>query len=576
MKSLRIALGQINTTVGDVHGNTTRMLEWIDRARNQGVDLIAFPELATVGYPPEDLLYRPDLVRANLKARDTIVAASAGMIVVFGFVDAPDDIYNAAAIACDGTLGGVYHKAFLPNYGVFDEDRYFQAGSQRPVFRIDGVIFGVNICEDIWYPGGPTDNQALVGGAQLIVNISASPFHAGKTCARDRMIATRAADNDAVVAMVNLVGGQDELVFDGGSVICDETGRIVARGRQFEQDLVVADVSPEAIFRYRLRDPRRRKEKYAAVLRQEPSERIELARRLQKKQSTVTPALPERLGRLDEMYRALTLGVSDYVDKNGFDTAIVALSGGIDSALAVTIAVDALGKDRVVGLTMPSQYSSEETRSDAESIASNLGIRFLSIPIEELNATYLSTLEASFEGRPPGVAEENIQSRIRGMIVMALSNKFGWLVLTTGNKSEMSVGYATLYGDMAGGFAVLKDVYKTTVYDLSRWRNEQGDGEVIPESTIDRAPSAELRPNQKDEDSLPPYSVLDPILEAYVERDEAVAEIVARGYEESIVRDVIRKVDLAEYKRRQSPPGIKITPRAFGKDRRLPITNHFR
>jgi NAD+ synthase (glutamine-hydrolysing) len=576
MQNLRLGLGQINTTVGDIRGNTDKMLEWIDRARECGTDVLAFPELAVLGYPPEDLLYRPDLLRENLSARDEIVAASKGMVVIFGFVDAPDDIYNAAAIACDGSLAGIHHKEFLPNYGVFDENRYFQAGQGRCVYDIDGAVFGVSICEDIWYPGGPTEAQALVGGAHLIINISASPYHAGKIGSRDRMIATRAADNDAFVALVNLVGGQDELVFDGGSVVCDESGQICAQGKQFEEDLVLADISLDPIFRYRLRDPRRRKEKYAATLRGKEIERVSLNLHISEERVAEPIQIPERLPQEDEIYAALTLGVRDYVDKNGFQSAIVALSGGIDSALTVAIAVDALGKDRVVGVTMPSRFSSEGTLGDAGQIADNLGIKFMTLPIEGLATTYADVLSEPFDGTPPGVAEENLQARIRGNLVMALSNKFGWLVLTTGNKSEMSVGYATLYGDMAGGFAVLKDVYKTTVFDLSNWRNAQGDGEIIPRTTIDRPPSAELRPDQKDEDSLPAYSTLDPILQAYVERDETIREIVHAGYDESVVREVIRKVDLSEYKRRQAPPGIKITPRAFGKDRRLPITNKSR
>lgn len=544
MQNLRLALAQINTTVGDIRGNTHRMLEWIDRARECNADVVAFPELATIGYPPEDLLFRPDLLRENLNARDEVVAASKGMVVVFGFVDAPDHIYNAAAIACDGSLVGVYHKEFLLNYGVFDEHRYFQAGTGQCVYEIDGVILGVNICEDIWYPDGPTDDQALIGSTHVIVNLSASPYHRGKIGTRDRIIATRASDNDAVVAFVNLVGGQDELVFDGGSVICDETGSIRARGKQFEEDLVVADISREIV----------------------PTQSRE----------PVAPHLTPRCDLLTETYRALTLGLHDYVEKNCFQNVVVGLSGGLDSALTVAIAVDALGSDRVVGVTMPSRYSSEETRDDARIIAENLGIKFLTIPIEDAYTTYLTTLRDTFAGHPPDVTEENIQARIRGNLIMALSNKFGWLVLTTGNKSEVSVGYTTLYGDMAGGFAVLKDVYKTTVFELSRWRNAQGDGEVIPTTTIERPPSAELRPDQKDEDSLPPYAVLDPILEAYVERDETADEIVARGFDEAVVRDVIRKVDMSEYKRRQAPPGIKITPRAFGKDWRLPMTNRSR
>ena len=572
MNTVRLALAQINTTVGDIPGNTEKMLAWIERAREVHADVLAFPELATVGYPPEDLLFRPDLLRANLEARDRIVAASAEMVVIFGFVDSPDDIYNAAAVACDGALVGVYHKHLLPNYGVFDENRYFQAGVTQQVYALGDVRFGVNICEAIWYPGGPADEQALIGGAQIIINISASPYHASKIGARDRMIGVRAADNDAVVALVNLVGGQDELVFDGGSVIYDETGRVKACGAQFEEDFIVADITPDSILRSRLRDPRRRKEKFNSLLRGEemPCTTLRLPPRPERR--AFKPHLPPRLDRLSEVYRALTLGVSDYVAKNGFKGVVVALSGGIDSALTASIAVDALGKDRVVGVTMPSRYSSEGTRSDAALLASNLGIRLLTLPIENVFTAMLATLSGTFEGCKPDVTEENIQARIRGNLIMALSNKFGWLVLTTGNKSEMSVGYATLYGDMAGGFAVLKDVYKTMVYDLARWRNKETGYPFIPETTIARAPSAELRYNQRDQDALPPYDILDQVLAAYVEQDETIAEITARGFDEETVREVVRKVDVSEYKRRQAPPGIKITPRAFGKDRRLPIT----
>jgi NAD+ synthase (glutamine-hydrolysing) len=548
------------------------MLEWIERAQAEDVDVLAFPELATVGYPPEDLLFRTDLLRANLEARDQIVAASTGMVVIFGFVDCPDDIYNAAAIACDGALAGIYHKHFLPNYGVFDENRYFQAGLTQSVFSLGNVKLGVNICEDIWYPGGPADEQALIGGAHVIVNISASPYYAGKIDSRDRMVAVRAADNDAVVALVNLVGGQDELVFDGGSVVYDEAGQVRARGKQFEEDLVVTDIHLDPILRSRLRDPRRRKEKFDSLQRRKEMACIGLNSTKQSHSNRPTDELPSRLGKVEEIYNALTLGVRDYVDKNGFNAVVVALSGGIDSALTVAIAVDALGKERVAGVTMPSRFNSNETQNDAAALAANLGIRFITLPIEPVVVKLLETLAEPFAGLPADTTEENLQARVRGNIVMALSNKFGWLVLTTGNKSEMSVGYATLYGDMAGGFAVIKDVYKTSVYELSEWRNAKAGFDLIPRTTIDRAPSAELRENQTDQDSLPPYDILDSILEAYVELDESTSEITARGFDEATVLQVMSKVDFSEYKRRQAPPGVKITPRAFGKDRRLPIT----
>lgn len=572
METLRLGLAQINTTVGDISRNTAKVLEWVRRAREEGVDAVIFPELTTVGYPPEDLLFRTEFLRENLRARDEIVAASEGIAVVFGFVDCPDDIYNAAAIACDGALCGVYHKRFLPNYGVFDENRYFQAGVAQRVFSIGEFRLGISICEDIWYPGGPADEQALIGGAHILINVSASPYYEGKIGSRDRMVSVRAADNDAVVALVNLVGGQDELVFDGGSIICSENGHVRALGRQFEEDLICTDVHLDTILRSRLRDPRRRKEKLAALLRREEIPCTPLPVRLRERPVAVPSAPASRLGRTEEVYRALVLGVRDYVGKNGFPGAVVALSGGIDSALTAAIAVDALGKERVAGVTMPSRFNSDETQNDAATVAANLGIRFIQLPIEPVVSAMLDTLRDVFRGLEPDTTEENLQARIRGTLVMALSNKFGWLVLTTGNKSEMSVGYATLYGDMAGGFAAIKDVYKTMVYELCEWRNAQAGYDLIPRTTIARPPSAELRPNQLDQDSLPPYDVLDRILEAYVEMDESLAEITARGFDQAVVSDVMRRVDSSEYKRRQAPPGVKITPRALGKDRRLPIT----
>jgi len=572
---LRIGLAQINPTVGDLGGNTGKILDYIGRAREIGVDLVAFPELAITGYPPEDLLLKPDFIQANLDCLQQIVAGSRSITVVVGFVDSADDIYNAAAIIHDGRLAGVYHKMYLPNYGVFDENRYFQAGTEYSVFVLRGTAIGVNICEDIWYPAGPSEVQTLAGGAEVIVNISASPYYAGKGLARERMLATRAADNVAIVAFCNLVGGQDELVFDGNSVIFDERGELVARGRQFEEDLVVADLDAGSVFRQRLHDPRRRQEKLAADVGK--VSRITLP---EVKAPGEKPPLParkvERLEPLAEIYRALVLGTRDYVRKNGFQKVVIGLSGGIDSSLTAVIAVDALGRENVVGVFMPSRYSSRESREDAQRLAGNLGIEFLVIPIDGTFQAYLDMLAGPFAGTEPDVTEENIQARIRGNILMALSNKFGWLVLTTGNKSEVSVGYCTLYGDTAGGFAVIKDVPKTLVYQLAGHVNASAGREVVPRRVFEKAPSAELRPDQRDEDDLGPYAILDPILRAYVEEDRSVAEIVAMGFDEATVRRVIRMVDRNEYKRRQAPPGVKITPRAFGRDRRLPITNKYR
>ena len=574
MELLRIGLVQINPIVGDLEGNTEKIVAEIERAKGLGIDLLAFPELALTGYPPEDLLLKPSFVAANLEALEEVVRRAEGITVIVGFVDREQDIYNAAAVIYDRELVGVHHKVFLPNYAVFDEERYFAAGEEVTVFYDGDLAFGVSICEDIWYPDGPANVQTLRGGAQLVVNISASPYYRGKGGERERMLATRAADQVAYVAFCNLVGGQDELVFDGRSVIFNERGELIARGRQFEEDLVIADLDLESVLGRRLHDPRRRKERRGYALKGIGLERVELPFLSHRERDPLASQIAEELGPEEEVYRALVRGTHDYVRKNGFERVLVGLSGGIDSALVASIAADALGKENVVSVFMPSRYSSAESREDAEGLAGNLGIELLMIEIEEIFQAYLETLEEAFAGTEPGVAEENIQARIRGNILMALSNKFGWLVLTTGNKSEYSLGYATLYGDMAGGFAVIKDVPKTLVYKLARYRNSISP--VIPERILEKPPSAELRPDQEDEADLPaPYSILDPILKAYVEEDRSLQEIVAQGFAEEIVRQVIRLVDRNEYKRRQSPPGIRITPRAFGKDRRLPITNHF-
>jgi len=578
MRSLRIALAQINPTVGDLDGNVRTIIDGLQRAREAGADVVAFPELAVTGYPPEDLLLKPSFVDANRAALEEIRAATPGLTAVVGFADADGDVYNAAAVLHDGECIRVYRKHYLPTYAVFDEDRTFRAGTENAVFGLGHALFGVSICEDIWYPGGPPQEQSRAG-AQLLINISASPYHAGKGSDRERMLATRAADNVSAVAFCNMVGGQDELVFEGRSVVLDADGTVLARGAQFEEDLVVADVDLRRVFRKRLHDPRRRK------LPMVDLPRVDLGETSVPEEGDGRPTDAENgrpicrvarpVGHLEEIYRALALGVGDYVHKNGFERVVMGLSGGVDSALTACIAADGLGAENVTGVAMPSRYSADYSETDAARLARNLGIDFLVIPIEEVFTAYLDTLENVFEGEEEGVTEENLQARTRGNLLMALSNKFGWMVVTTGNKSEMSVGYATLYGDMAGGFAVIKDVPKTLVYELSRWRNDQGDSPVIPERTLTRPPSAELREDQQDTDSLPPYDVLDPILEAYVEQDMGLRGIAALGYEEALVRRVIRMVDANEYKRRQAPPGVRITARAFGKDRRLPITNQF-
>jgi NAD+ synthase (glutamine-hydrolysing) len=572
----RLALGQINVTVGDLEGNARKIIDTMDRAREMGADLVAFPELSLPGYPPEVLLMNPAFVRDNLRALQKVARSSRGIAAVVGFADLQDDIYNAAGVMEDGKLAGVYHKIYLPNYGVFDENRYFRGGRDFLVFELMGTVIGVNICEDIWYPGDPTRAQCLQGGAALIVNISSSPYHAGKRDARRKMLSTRAWDYSTFVAYCNLVGGQDELVFDGGSMVFDQRGEIVAEARAFEEELLVADLGLEEVLLHRLHDPRRRKE----IVSFPPEARLRRLRlrspKTQKRGKKLPLSLPGPLGRQEEVYRALVLGTGDYVRKNGFRKVVLGLSGGIDSSLTAAVAVDALGKEAVVGVSMPSRYSSRESLEDARELAENLGIDFRVLPIDGVFGAYLDTLKDSFKGEKADVTEENLQARVRGNLLMALSNKFGWLVLTTGNKSEVGVGYCTLYGDMAGGFGLIKDVPKTLVYELAAYRNSLGSKPVIPPRVLEKPPSAELRPNQKDTDSLPPYEILDPILRAYVEEDQSLETIVSRGFDPQMVADILRKVDLNEYKRRQASPGIKITPRAFGRDRRLPITNRYR
>jgi NAD+ synthase (glutamine-hydrolysing) len=576
MHRLRVGMAQINTTVGDFSGNTGKILAAIREAKDLGVDVVAFPELAICGYPPEDLLLKPQFIAENQRALAKVAGATNGITAIVGFVDGREDVYNAAALLHDGRVAGVYHKAHLPNYGVFDEDRYFRAGTECPIYTVAGVGIGVNICEDVWYEGGPSTAQAYAG-AEVIVNISASPYYFGRSDFRERMLATRASDNVTIFVYVNLVGGQDELVFDGNSMMLDEKGRLVARGKQFEEDLVVADLDVESVFRARLHDPRWRKEALALEGSRWQTTRTVLS---EDPPSAPRPALPpHRIQPRDltaEAYDALVLGTRDYIHKNGFEKVAVGLSGGIDSAMVATIAVDALGASNVVGVAMPSRYSSPGSITDAGLLVKNLDIRLDNIPIEPAFRAYLDMLAETFAGAAPDVTEENLQARVRGNILMALSNKFGWIVLATGNKSEFATGYTTLYGDMAGGFAVLKDVPKTLVMDLARYRNRLAGRELVPSSIINKPPSAELRPDQQDTDSLPPYDVLDPILTAYVEEDKSIEQIVEMGFDTAIVERAARLVDRSEYKRRQSPPGIKITPRAFGRDRRLPITSRFK
>jgi NAD+ synthase (glutamine-hydrolysing) len=572
-ETLRVALAQIDAVVGDIDGNAAKIAERIARARDEGAHLVVLPELALTGYPPEDLLLKTHFLDAAAAALRELAAEVRDVVALVGFPERADDVYNAAAVLADGEVAAVYRKIYLPNYGVFDEQRYFQSGSDPALIELNGVAIGLTICEDIWDPGPPAATLALAG-AQVIVNLSSSPYHAGKPLERERMLAQRARDNLAAVVLCNMVGGQDELVFDGHSVAIDQNGTVLARAPQFEESLTMCTIETGPVAASRLRDARHR-----AAVRQAGKPQVPVIASLSVERPDDGPAgadpVAEPLDSVEEVYAALRTGLSGYVTKNGFEHVVIGLSGGIDSALAALIAVDALGADRVTCVSMPSPYSSEGTRADARAIAENLGTDFIELTIEELMGGYESVLEEQFAGREHDITEENLQARIRGNILMALSNKFGWLVLATGNKSELSVGYATLYGDMAGGFAVLKDVFKTWVYRLVEWRNESAGRELVPASVLERPPSAELRYEQRDEDSLPPYDVLDAILLGYVEGDLDADQLVAHGLPREDVERVIGMVDRAEYKRRQAPPGIRISTRAFGRDRRLPITNRF-
>jgi NAD+ synthase (glutamine-hydrolysing) len=570
---MRLALAQINSTVGDIAGNERKVREHLARAREAGAQLVLFPELAVTGYPPEDLLLKEHFLADARAAVQRIAQDTDGIAAIVGFPERGDDVYNAAAVLAGGAVHSVYRKVNLPNYGVFDEVRYFQRGEGPALLNVDGVDVGITVCEDIWVPGPPLTEEALAG-ARLIVNISASPYQVGKGCQREQMLAQRARDNLAAVAFCALVGGQDELVFDGHSFVVDHEGDVIARARQFDEQLLLCDVDIAAAGAARLRDTRQRPAAHTAQRGVRHLGEIETAAG----EDLYRPPGGEKAELLDteaEVYAALVLGTRDYVQKNGFQHVVLGLSGGVDSTLVALIAVDALGPERVTCVTMPSPYSSEGTRSDAKVLAENLGVELIELPIGEAMKGYDELLHDVFAGREPDLTEENLQARIRGNILMALSNKFGWLVLTTGNKSEMSVGYSTLYGDSAGGFAVIKDVPKLLVYRLVRERAHRDPENPVPESIVTRPPSAELRPDQRDDESLPPYEILDRILEGYVEEDLGREQLIARGLPAEDVDRVIRLVDLSEYKRRQQPPGIKVTSKAFGRDRRMPITNRY-
>jgi NAD+ synthase (glutamine-hydrolysing) len=574
---MKVALTQIDTVVGDVWGNVEKAADALDRAVEGGAELVALPELTVTGYPPEDLLLRPSFIRDNLDALKEFAGnVPEGVAAAIGFVDLDGDLYNAAAVVSGGEILHRYHKRYLPNYGVFDENRYFRAGEGAlPILKVGRALVGLSVCEDIWYPGGPAREQAI-GGAGVLLNINASPYHRLKGASRERMLAVRASDYGCYVVWCNLVGGQDELVFDGHSVVFDPGGGLIARAKQFEEDLLFVDIYPEEALVHRFQEPRLRKEttdhafEVVEVLPPKPETSDEPAG-APGAEHRIEPPLSEE----GEVLEALVLGLRDYFRKNGFSRAVLGLSGGIDSSLGAAITARALGPENVTGVLMPSGYTSEQSNADARAVVKNLGIDSYEIPIGPAFEAYQEMLEEVFEGLPEDETEENIQARIRGNILMALSNKFGWIVISTGNKSETSVGYSTLYGDTAGGFSVIKDVPKTLVYRIAQYINETEGREIIPDSVLTKEPTAELREDQRDVDSLPPYETLDPILEAYIEEDKGIGEIVAGGFDEEDVRDAVKRVEAAEYKRRQAPVGLKVTTRAFGRDRRMPITNRY-
>jgi NAD+ synthase (glutamine-hydrolysing) len=568
---VRIALAQVNPTVGDLEGNTRLIVDWIGKAREVGADIVCFPELVITGYPPEDLVLKPSFVRDNLAQLEVVAKATDGIAAVVGFVDDEGDIFNAAALLQGGAVKAIYHKVFLPNYGVFDEKRYFEPGHRSPIVELDGVRIGLSVCEDCWFPSGPMAWEAH-HGAQLLININGSPYHYGKRAPREAMVAERATDYGSFVAWVNTVGGQDELVFDGNSVVFDPYGRLLARAGSFVPELLVCDIDTDVPVHRPVENLRHEAE---------AAERLELE--VIETQISDTPAttakpaikssMTQPLEGAAEIYAAVVLGTHDYIRKQGFEKVVIGVSGGVDSALTAAVACDALGPENVIGVRMPSRHTSPESLEDAGELAENLGMQLLDFSIEPAHKGFEQILADAFKGTKPGTAEENLQPRIRATILHALSNKFGYIVLSTGNKSELATGYTTLYGDLAGGYAVLKDITKTTVYDLCRYRNSLG--QAIPERTLTKPPSAELKPGQQDTDSLPAYEELDPILIGYIEEDLSPEELIAAGHRPETVARVIQLVDRSEYKRRQAPPGVKITPRAFGRDRRMPIINRY-
>ncbi|MEJ5226310.1 NAD+ synthase [Thermodesulfovibrio sp.] len=568
MKSLRLALCQINSTVGDIEGNLEKILQYIKKAKEEKAEIVVFPELALTGYTPEDLLLYPQFINRAKESLEIVVKEVSDQVVILGLPFKQEDLYNSAAVLADRKLVDLYHKIYLPNYSVFDEVRYFKSGKRAPVYEYGSVLFGLNICEDIFHSTFPSPFQAY-SGAELIINISASPFYVGKFERKLRMLATRAFDFGVFIVYLNSVGGQDEVVFDGRSLIISPSGDVLTVGKAFEEDFIIADLDLEEVTRVRMREPKIRWESKL--------ENFEIVKIPIEREESLKPSLKllnsvsEQLSEEEEIFKALITGLRDYVNKNRFKRVCLGLSGGIDSSLVALVAAEALGKENVTGVFMPSRYTSRESREDVYELSKNLGIELIEISIDEIFERYLKELSNVFSGLREDTTEENIQSRIRGTILMALSNKFGWLVLTTGNKSEMAVGYATLYGDMAGGFAPIKDLYKTQVYKVARWISK----DRIPERVFTKAPTAELRPGQKDQDTLPPYEILDEVLKLHIEKCMTLEEIVQRGLEKETVKKILKMVKTAEFKRRQSPPGIKLSPVSLGKDWRFPITNRF-
>jgi len=574
MDKIRIAIAQINSTVGDFIGNTNKIIQFIKLAKEKDADIVLFPELAVCGYPPEDLVYKKTFLQENLKSIEKILPHTSNIIAVVGFVNAQHEIYNSAGILSNGQIKGVYNKIFLPNYGVFDEERYFQRGKNPLFIKInENISCGISICEDIWYPEGPGFASALYN-ADIILNINASPFYYQKWIKREKMLSIRAIDYGTAIVYCNMVGGQDELVFDGHSLVLNEDGKVIARGKAFEEELLVTDISVDSIRTKRLKDPRWKKKDILLPIFEPQTISLKLQIKDKKELNSNILINPPSLE--EEVFKALVLGLKDYFYKNSFTKAVIGLSGGIDSSLVAAIATVALGNENVTGIFMPSMFTSDESTEDAIELAKHLEIKIHTVTITSIYHEYIKSLEPFFKELPFNTTEENLQARIRGNILMAFSNKFGWLVITTGNKSEMSTGYATLYGDMAGGFALLKDVPKTLVYKIAEYYNKNYPDKKIPERILKKAPTAELRPGQTDQDTLPPYEILDKIIKAYVEEDKSYEEIIKLGIEENIVKKSISMIDKNEYKRRQAPPGVKITPRAFGKDWRMPITNKFK